>query len=67
MRTNKVLEIFNLIEKMDEEIIFLLNAEYSNDEKELIVKYTKAYNKKVRFVTMKEFIFNKDQNILKFK
>jgi hypothetical protein len=52
---------------MDEEIIFLLNAEYSNDEKELIVKYTKAYNKEVRFVKMKEFIFNKDDNILKFK
>ncbi|WP_179417142.1 hypothetical protein [Clostridium beijerinckii] len=67
LRTNKILEIFNLIEETDIEIIMLLNAEYSKDEKELIVKYTKAYNKEVRFVKMKEFIFNKDNNILKFK
>jgi hypothetical protein len=56
-----------MIEGTPKDTIMLLNAEYSKDEKELIVKYTKAYDKKVRFVTMKEFLFNRDNNILKFK
>jgi hypothetical protein len=67
LRTNKILEIFNCIEGTSKDTIMLLNAEYAKDEKELIVKYTKAYDKKVRFVTMKEFIFNENQDILKFK
>jgi hypothetical protein len=45
----------------------LLNAEYTKDEKELIEKYCNTYNKEIRFVTMKEFIFNENNNILKFK
>jgi hypothetical protein len=67
LRTNKILEIFNCIEETDKRIIILLNAEYSNDERQLILKYAKAYNKQVKFVTMKEFLFNEDNSILKFK
>lgn len=67
MRTNKILEIFNLIEETDKRIIFLLNAEYSKDEKEIIMKYAKAYDKEIRFTTMREFLFNENQDILKFK
>jgi hypothetical protein len=52
---------------MNEKMIFLLKAEYSNEEKEIIMKYAKAYDKEIRFTTMREFLFNKDDNILKFK
>lgn len=45
----------------------LLNAEYSKDEKELIIKYSKSYNKEIKFITMKEFLFNEDKNILKIR
>jgi hypothetical protein len=67
LRTNKILEIFNLIEETSKDIVMLLNAEYSKDEKEIIMKYAKAYDKEIRFTTMREFLFNKDDNILKFK
>jgi hypothetical protein len=45
----------------------LLNAQYSNEERQLILKYAKAFNKQAKFVTMKEFLFNEDNSILKFK
>jgi hypothetical protein len=67
MRTVKISEIFTIIEETDKNIIMLLNAEYTKDEKELIEKYCNTYNKEIRFVTMKEFIFNENNNILKFK
>jgi len=67
MRAIKISEIFRQIEESEQKIIMLLNAEYSDDEKELIEKYSKYYNKEIRFVTMKEFIFNTDDTILKFK
>lgn len=67
MRAIKISEIFSQIEESKQKIIMLLNAEYSDDEKELIVKYCKHYNKEIRFVTMRDFILNKDDNIIKFK
>jgi hypothetical protein len=67
LRTNKILEIFNIIEGTSKDTIMLLNAEYSKDEKEIIMKYAKAYDKEIRFTTMREFLFNENQDILKFK
>jgi hypothetical protein len=67
LRTNKILEIFNLIEETSKDIVMLLNAEYSKDEKEIIMKYAKAHDKEIRFTTMREFLFNENQDILKFK
>jgi hypothetical protein len=65
LRNIKISEIFSKIEETDKKIIMLLNAEYTDDEKELVLKYAKAYNKEIRFVTMREFLFNKDDNVLK--
>jgi hypothetical protein len=67
MRSVKISEIFNQIEESKQNIIMLLNADYSDDDKELIFKYSNYYNKEIKFVTMREFIFNKNDNILKIK
>jgi hypothetical protein len=67
MRTVKISEIFGRIEETDKNIIMLLNAEFTDDEKELLKHYGEIYNKEVMFVTMKELLFNKDENILKLR
>jgi hypothetical protein len=67
MRTVKISEIFGRIEESEQKVIMLLNAEFSTDEKELLKHYGEIYNKEVMFVTMKELLFNKDENILKLR
>lgn len=67
MRAVKISEIFGIIEESNKNVLMLLNAEYTNDEKKLIIQYAKVYEKEIKFATMKEFIFNQDDNILKFK
>jgi hypothetical protein len=67
MRNIKISEIFGKIEDTDKKQIMLLNAEFSIGEKELIKNYGEIYNKEIQFVTMRELLFNKDENILKLR
>jgi hypothetical protein len=65
LRNIKISEIFSKIEDNDNKVIMLLNAEYEEEEKESILKYALECNRDIRFVTMREFLFNKDDNVLK--
>jgi hypothetical protein len=67
MRNIKVSEILTYIEESKQDTVMLLNADFSAEEKFLIIKFARIHKKEARFVTMREFIFNEDENILKIK
>lgn len=67
MRSIKISEIFDHIKTTNKNIIMLLNADYSVDEKKIIENYGTHNNKKIKFVTMKELLFNNDDDILKIR